>query len=93
MLQYPLGSEIKYSVGKILQVKSEAGTLLHNANTASGSSGAPLLNVACEIVGMHQGGYKHEGYNQAIIMKTITDAFTDLNSTLTVPISRAREIS
>ena len=61
ILQYPLGKELSFSMGKILDIKIQDKSydvIKHNASTKSGSSGSPIIRRSDEnnkIIGIHYG--------------------------------------
>lgn len=54
LLHYPQGKEITYSLGEIINFKTE--NLKHNCQTIKGSSGSPIINLkTCKVIGVHKG--------------------------------------
>ena len=66
ILQYPLGDELSFSSGIILDIKGNK--IIHNSSTYEGSSGSPIIlrNSDNSIIGLHNGSYKDNNQNYII---------------------------
>ena len=65
ILQYPNGTDLSFSYGKILSVKDN--DIQHNASTEEGSSGSPIIK-RCKnnyVIGLHSGFIRRKQYNIA----------------------------
>lgn len=73
--------------------------LLHSANTAGGSSGAPVFDAQFRVVGLHQGGTPpipgrdDEAFNRAVPVLGWTSMLTSLEFPDTVPVVETVQIS
>ena len=65
ILQYPNGTDLSFSYGKILSVKDN--DIRHNASTEEGSSGSPIIK-RCKnnyVIGLHSGFIRRKQFNIA----------------------------
>ena len=66
ILQYPLGQELSFSMGKIIGLKKEGidhDIIKHNASTKPGSSGSPIIrrsDLNNNIIGIHYGALPNQ---------------------------------
>ena len=63
ILQYPLGNELSFSSGIILEI--EDNKIIHNSSTYKGSSGSPIIlrNSHNSIIGLHFGSDENKKFN------------------------------
>ena len=83
VLQYPMGGNLAYDMGKIIDIEDDK--ILHSVSTLEGSSGSPLIkryNINL-VLGMHLGGDEDKKYNYAIpfdiIIKDIKNKMSMIN--------------
>jgi hypothetical protein len=76
--QHPGGQALRIDFGRFNEVDGSGTRLRYNAETASGTSGAPCFNQKFQLVGMHNAAYKPHNvlvFNQAVrfadIMKRV----------------------
>ena len=73
ILQYPLGDEISFSQGRILNINQQR--IIHSASTEKGSSGSPIIlrnnQYNYKICGIHFGGDKYKEQNYACPLSEI----------------------
>lgn len=61
ILQHPNASPMVYDVGKVVLPSTSRQFFLHDVNTLPGSSGAPILDVEWNVVGVHVGATEMAG--------------------------------
>jgi hypothetical protein len=69
ILQHPGGEPMRLALGSVLATNANGTRIRHSVNTAKGSSGAPCLDAALRVVGLHHAGdpgYGPARYNAAV---------------------------
>jgi len=87
ILQYPNGSDLSFSYGKIKSLKNSK--IKHNASTDDGSSGSPIIRRSKDnyIIGLHFGCFKKKNkeeykYNLGTSFDSILDNIIEQNYTI-----------
>ena len=74
ILQIPLGGEISFSYGEIVNIENQY--ICHKCSTKDGSSGSPILSQSnYQIIGLHKGFKKKINANIGILINFILDKF------------------
>jgi hypothetical protein len=77
VIQHPKGQIQQHSAGYYVKISPDGHRIFHNAPSESGTSGAPVLNVAnWRLVALHRGENKAERLREGVLIKAILD---DLN--------------
>lgn len=63
--QHPGGLPRRTDMGQLSRTLLCGSRILHDANSSDGSSGAPCLNTASYVIGMHNAKYRPNGIPQA----------------------------
>ena len=64
LIHYPLGINICFSLGKILNISEDGYTIFHLCEAQKGSSGGPLINLNNhKVIGVHKGSHDKREYN------------------------------
>ena len=69
VLQHPLGGKLQYATGKVSSFDKHR--IIHNVSTEEGSSGSPIFDNSCKIVGIHQASMKSKDLNAGCNMKDV----------------------
>lgn len=56
LLQHPAGTPMRLALGSVLAANANGTRMRHSVNTEPGSSGAPCLDAALRLVGLHHAG-------------------------------------
>jgi surface protein len=76
ILQYPMGGDLSFSSGKIIDIKENK--ISHSASTCIGSSGSPIIRrFDNNIVGLHFGSQKIDDNNYAYNYATSFDSILE----------------
>jgi V8-like Glu-specific endopeptidase len=73
VLGHPEGKPLQISMGQVIAISSDRRLLHHDADTSSGSSGAPCLNEDLQLVGMHLGTDRSFGPNFGVTLSAIVE--------------------
>ena len=75
--QFPQGSELSYSDGKILKIYDKnINIFFHNSDTKGGSSGSPIVLDGDErVLAIHKAGNEEKKTNAGIFIKKVVDFF------------------
>jgi len=77
-LQYPLGNEFSFSIGKIDYIDNKI--IKHTATTLDGSSGAPIIRrTNYSIIGIHFGSKIKMNDNEYVEFNLSTNIFSIIN--------------
>ena len=78
ILQYPLGNEFSFSIGKIDYIDNKI--IKHTATTLDGSSGAPIIRrTNYSIIGIHFGSKIKMNDNEYVEFNLSTNIFSIIN--------------